>query len=318
MSANSVVAVPSPPMKMVKSILFATDFSTPSEGAVKWLKPLARQLGTEVSIAHFRLLDDEGRNLQAPSGTDFQQEMTVLKRELEHHHGPRCRVVTADITREMPFVMNEFESQLRQIIEASQADMIVLATHAYRGFSRFTRGSFAETVIRLADCPVLTVGPEAAAAKPRHAIARVAFATDFSCESVQAIPVAANLAKQLDTKFTLLHVDRAPYEVRALGPEPPRDSDERLRRLAEAKSIPNAECVVLTGAVTEQLKKYVAANAIGMVALGVRRAIPEDPLAVHVSGSLVSKIVAQMPCPVLTFRGEFQEAALVMRKDSGF
>ncbi len=37
------------------------------------------------------------------------------------------------------------------------ADLIVMGTHGRRGFSRFVSGSVAESILRHAPCPVLTV-----------------------------------------------------------------------------------------------------------------------------------------------------------------
>jgi nucleotide-binding universal stress UspA family protein len=48
----------------------------------------------------------------------------------------------------------------QQIVETAKkesADIIVIATHGMTGWRRFIFGSVAEKVVRLAECPVLTV-----------------------------------------------------------------------------------------------------------------------------------------------------------------
>ena len=50
-----------------------------------------------------------------------------------------------------------------QAAEELHADLIVMGTHGRRGVSRALLGSIAETVVRSAPCPVLTVRNEPAA-----------------------------------------------------------------------------------------------------------------------------------------------------------
>jgi nucleotide-binding universal stress UspA family protein/predicted transcriptional regulator len=55
-------------------------------------------------------------------------------------------------------------SAILQVQRKVAADVIVMATHGRRGFSRFLLGSVAENIIREASCPVLTVKYEAGTA----------------------------------------------------------------------------------------------------------------------------------------------------------
>jgi nucleotide-binding universal stress UspA family protein len=49
------------------------------------------------------------------------------------------------------------------------ADLIVMGTHGRRGFSRALLGSVAETVVRTAPCPVLTIRPHPGKHEDRRA-----------------------------------------------------------------------------------------------------------------------------------------------------
>jgi universal stress protein A len=58
------------------------------------------------------------------------------------------------------------------IIQAAQelgVDLIVMGTHGRRGVSRALLGSVAETVVRTAPCPVLTIRPRDQKKSGRHA-----------------------------------------------------------------------------------------------------------------------------------------------------
>jgi nucleotide-binding universal stress UspA family protein len=47
--------------------------------------------------------------------------------------------------------------EILKIAKAEQADLIVLGTHGSTGLARLLLGSVAESVLRGADCPVLTI-----------------------------------------------------------------------------------------------------------------------------------------------------------------
>jgi nucleotide-binding universal stress UspA family protein len=75
----------------------------------------------------------------------------------------------ASPAQEIPFVTNVRMGHVAQtIVEYAQsirADLIVMGTHGRTGLAHFIIGSVAERVVRLAPCPVLTVGVTGAAQK---------------------------------------------------------------------------------------------------------------------------------------------------------
>ena len=50
--------------------------------------------------------------------------------------------------------------EIIRIAEEINADLIVLGTHGYSGWKRFSMGSVAELVVRHAPCAVLTIKPK--------------------------------------------------------------------------------------------------------------------------------------------------------------
>jgi nucleotide-binding universal stress UspA family protein len=68
----------------------------------------------------------------------------------------------AGIKYELVVKMGEPAGTIIRTEKKVKADLIVMATHARRGFSRFFLGSVAEVVLREASCPVLTIRGHAA------------------------------------------------------------------------------------------------------------------------------------------------------------
>jgi universal stress protein A len=146
---------------MIRHILVATDFSTTAERAAAFAVELAAQVGADVTLLSVYSLaimttpeavyvptEDEER---ARAETEFD-ELEVLAKKL----GPpgvhiTCRVLEGEPAPTIVRTASEM-----------QADLIVLGTHGRRGVRRLLLGSVAESVVRTAFCPVVTIGHQAA------------------------------------------------------------------------------------------------------------------------------------------------------------
>ena len=60
-------------------------------------------------------------------------------------------------TKTMHLVSHELASALTELVHREQFDLVVMATHVQTRISRLLLGSVAETIVRHAACPVLTV-----------------------------------------------------------------------------------------------------------------------------------------------------------------
>ncbi len=313
MSAISVTGIQERAARSFESALFATDFSPHSQGALKWFKTIASQCKPKVFVTYFDRTDADDPEPHAPESPEAAGRLNVIREELEKSCGVVASAGVIPLRRDKPFVMRALEARLKKIIAENKLDLVVVGSHGYTGLKRFLLGSFSEMVFRHTDCPVLVVGPEAGEATPPQRISKILFATDFERESVDALPVAADFARRLGATLILAHANRTPRLFQM------RDSDtlERLYKLAQSHSIADAVMVELTrgpGAILD----YARQEGIGTIVLGVRTEGAEDPLGLRIPGSLACDIIAEAPCPVLTYRGSYQGHALFFRASSGF
>jgi universal stress protein A len=144
-------------MIALKQILVATDFSEPSEVAVKYGQDLARSYGATLHVIHviedmlafygpdvgFALADVE-RNVEAAVQRDL--DSTIAR-----HSADRLNVV-ATVKRG-----SNVAHAITEYANANPIDLIIVGTHGRGAVSRFLIGSVAERVVRSAPCPVLTV-----------------------------------------------------------------------------------------------------------------------------------------------------------------
>jgi nucleotide-binding universal stress UspA family protein len=188
------------------------------------------------------------------------------------------------------------------------ADLIVMGTHGRTGFQRWVLGSVAETVLRRAPCPVLTVPPRAPDHPGSMFFKRILCASDFSPASEAAVRYAANLAAEADASLFLVHVvDRpgllAPPEPHGNGHPPDFEcaAGAQLRRAvpAEARDWCEVREIVARGKAAPEILRLAAEHEVGLIVMGVHGRSPLDLMAF---GSVTHEVVREATCPVLTVR----------------
>jgi nucleotide-binding universal stress UspA family protein len=132
-------------------IFFATDFSPASETALEYATALARDSGALLIIAHV-----EEMPLPYAGG-----EMYFAQPE---YPNPEVRkmleaVIPPDknVKFEHRLALGVASDDIVRLADEEKADLIVIGTHGRTGLMRVLMGSVAESVMRYAKCPVLTV-----------------------------------------------------------------------------------------------------------------------------------------------------------------
>lgn len=299
-----------------RHVLLATDFSPASERALSYAATLSRHYGSELSIVHAIAperrdpipLERLPRELNRP-WLEAEQQMQDLTeaapiRDLNHHslleQGPVWSVLASVIQRE-------------------NIDLLVLGTSGRGGFKKLALGSVAEEVLRLALCPVLTIGPRVPVALPGASEFRhILFATDFGPAAAKAFPYALSLAEDYQSHFVLLHLV-PPTPAPDLGPAAygpstyaaeeftvwqqavREQSKKKLKELLPpyTKLAANPEYVVGCDFLPEGILDVAASHQIELIVMGANRT--SSPwAAAHLPWALTHEVISQAKCPVLT------------------
>jgi universal stress protein A len=145
-----------PVLLHLKTILVPYDFSSYSSKALNYALQFAEQFNAEVVVLYvvepLPILPTDV--IAAPPDTTgdripaISSRMEALCREAgtPHRLSVRALVITGT-----PY------ERIVETAKSQDADLIIIATHGYRGFKRFYMGSTTERVIRHAPCPVLVV-----------------------------------------------------------------------------------------------------------------------------------------------------------------
>lgn len=134
-----------------KKIVFATDFSPASEAAFKYATALARDSGATLAIVHVE-------ELPMPYAGG---EMYIAQPE---YPNPEVKKMLEAIVPADPNVkfthrleLGTAADDIVRMAQEEQADLLVIGTHGRTGLKRVLMGSVAESVMRQATCPVLTL-----------------------------------------------------------------------------------------------------------------------------------------------------------------
>jgi nucleotide-binding universal stress UspA family protein len=290
----------------VKNILFATDFSSCSTAALSYATSFARRFGAMLHVAHVLPSDPNLAFMPPETWPLAMEEEEKWARERTEELEPQLQGVPHEVLTPK----GEVRNILARIVREKEIDLIVLGTHGRTGVRKLFMGSVAEAVFRGSPCAVLTVGPIVSPA-PNGEIRfqNILFATDFSDDSLAALPYAISLAEVDQARVAILHVVGQP----AAGVRHPEELKhaltQRLQKLAQAQDYPwcRAEYLVeftpLFEPVGERVLQIARDRGADLIVMGVRREHGTGAVVTHLTSTTAQHIVAHAECPVLTVRG---------------
>jgi nucleotide-binding universal stress UspA family protein len=134
----------------IRKILFPTDFSEHSRAAFEVACALARDYRAELLVVHVhrppQVFAPDGIALAVP------EEPLDLRARLA-----QVRPADSQVKVEYHLAEGDPATEILSIAQSRGSDLIVMGTHGSTGLSRLLMGSVAESVLRKAPCPVLTV-----------------------------------------------------------------------------------------------------------------------------------------------------------------
>ena len=285
----------------LKNILFATDFSPSAESALVYALGLAKQYGAKVHGLHVRF-----PATYPIVGPEAMPQVLEAAEEQAKFEAKQLHEMLATVPHEVTITEGDLWPTLSEIVEKQKTDLIVMGTHGRTGVSRALLGSAAEEIFRKASCPVLTVGPHVSRnAERRLAMKEILFATDFSPESLAALPFAVSLAQEHLSNLTLLNITGEP-EVGELV-HAGQYAESTMRRLQSlvpsgAELWCEPKCRVEQGPEAEKIMEVAIAIGADLIVLGVRAPHRGVAATTHMVQSIAHQVVASAQCPVLTVR----------------
>jgi len=299
----------------IRNLLLATDFSAVSEAALPYVTAISLRYGGNIHVVHAlpdTVLVRSGAPDPAVMGSIYEHVHSPAQEKIQQLAKQLCGYPHKTYVRH-----GDVSTVVREMIREHDIDLLVLGTHGRTGLGRLVMGSVAEELFRRATCPVLTVGSRVpATAKvfesrhdhemppPQIRFRQILYATDFKEDSAKNAAYAVSLAREFQSRLTLLHV------IEQFGEdlyEHPGSIDVALSRLEQL--VPDCEglrykpeFMAEYGPPAEVILQIAGEYEADLSILGVRPARNEARPSTHFGSSIAHKVVVGANCPVLTLR----------------
>ena len=187
-----------------RPLVCALDFSEGSEAALVRAADLAERLHARLHLLHVSpVFQSEYGRLPQPAVPETETKTKIRSFAERVLGGPETVEVLGPVVsaRDGAYAGESILSYTREV----GAGLLVLGTHGRQGVRHLLIGSVAEEVVRLANCPVLTV-PNASSRTAPGPDAPVLVPVDFSAPSLHALALAKTFAASFDAPVELVHV----------------------------------------------------------------------------------------------------------------
>ncbi len=149
---------------LYKKIILATDFSDTSKEASFYALKLAQSNKVKLLKA-LHVFDTSAWNVSPSYYMYMKPTKPKLDRVIEDYkkipqrekNALKALAKSFDLEIETSFIQGSAGEEIVGFADECNADLLVLGTHGYNGWKRFTLGSVAEYVVRHAPCSVLTI-----------------------------------------------------------------------------------------------------------------------------------------------------------------
>lgn len=279
-----------------RQILFATGFTAADREAFRQSCFFARTWNAKLLIVHVNHPNKKSSKELADTAkknVDNKLDVLPIDMNIRHEH----------ITRSGDPV-----DVILAIEKEKDVDLIVLGTHGRKGVKRMFQGSVAESIIRSAHCPVLTLR----AIAPEHrnqahaGNTKILVPIDFSVYSYAALDFASSIAAAMDAGITILHVDDSTAPPTKQLPDGSVQLNEHRKKLWEQikKFEPREKGVrfghkILSNPATKQITQYAQEHQYDYIVLGTHG---RTGIGRALMGSVTEQVVRNAECPVITVK----------------
>ena len=285
---------------VIDRILFATDFSPCSDLALSYAIALAAQFGVPLELLHVLPPNQPATVTDVVQQVPFDQRESERQFRLLENSGKLRRVNHSILIRR-----GSVWQGLDEVIQSHDSDLIVIGTHGHGAMKKVFLGSRAEEIVRLAPCPVLTIGPHVPRASADLEFRRIVYATDFLTGSLRAAPYLVCFADKSQAAVTLLHaIEDNDTLVPGRSERTQKGPFEKMQNLipADAKLRLQSHVLAQFGPPAETILRVAEEEKADLIVMGVRPA-RATIISTHIPRTVASYVVSHAHCPVLTVRG---------------
>ncbi len=194
--------------RAIRKIVVGTDFNELAVAALRFSGAIAERSGAELVVVYADTFDPPpeftaGQVKHIVESIEKSKNRT--REQLEHHVR---KIVPPGVAWKTIVFDGLPASAMATIADDEHADFIAVGTHGRGGLQRLIMGSVAETIIREAHVPVLTVR----SATNAHSIRRILCPVNASEAAATALDRARTMAQALGAELTTIEISTPAQE----------------------------------------------------------------------------------------------------------
>ncbi len=279
----------------LKRILCPVDFSGHSTQALRFAGRLVEACGAEVIVLHVQQFEfpiyftvAQTEALKAQLRKDEHAARSYLDTYVNEH-------LASSIQHSTVLKEGDPVAEILTALKNYQAGLVVMGTHGRTGLTWVRLGSVMESVMRVAEAPVLSVGPHVTSPPAGASFRRLLCSTDLRSRDHRICDWAAKLAEMTGAELTVLHV------VEKIVGDDPTDEAIRQRLCEWVSPSVRGRCsvkeIIRLGNAPEQIVREAESSGADLLVVG---AYPLSSIETALFGSTTETLVRTAPCPVLT------------------
>ena len=295
-------------MIAIKRILFPTDFSPCAEQAFAVADQMAKRYGAELHVLHVIVWSGADLN----PGVLYGLPQTEQERILTNVRGHLSERMESALPQNRPY-----PSKIVEVTDSSSADaivsyvddhdidLVVMGTHGRHRLKRLLLGSTAERVVRLAQCPVLTV--REASQVEDYVPRRILVPVDFSDQTESLLRHAMHVAADEHAEIDVVHVvppQYLPAIYYGADPLPVPYQEIRKRTMVHLKEVIDkivgdavrTRAFVVVGDPVSEILEMAGKTDYDLLIVSTHG---YSGLKHVLVGSVAERVVRSAPCPVL-------------------
>lgn len=276
---------------IMKNIIVPVDFSKFSELALKAAANLASKHNATIITVHMLGFGSNHYNNRYTKS----EEIFFIKQTQECFNAFLDKSYLRDINVIQEVRNETVFSELNEVVEKYDADLIVMGSHGADGFKEVFVGSNTEKVVRTSKVPVLVIKSE-----DEFNLNKIVFACDFKQESIGVFEKALHLFNTLEVEPHLVYIN-TPSNFKNQSEIDNQIVNYLIRLNTKIKILPQDICVYNDYSVEEGIFNYakkIKANSIAIPTHG------RKGLAHLLSGSIGEAIANHSTLPVITYKIE--------------
>jgi nucleotide-binding universal stress UspA family protein len=277
----------------MNKIIVPTDFSSFADQALLYAVELAKKSGGEVRLLHIMLTPDNTK-IEATRGqvniSGYGENEYLLNAVKGSQKNLESLIESLEYERVSYFICaGNVGQNIIEFAEKEQADLIVMGTQGESGYDSLFVGSNAEKVVRLAQCPVLTIRK-----KPKNvSISKMVLACDLGKDHKKVIDQIKQVQSLFDSELHLVYIN-TPANFTCT-----QDLEEKAAAFATEHSLSNHQfhiyCEYVEDDGINQFAKSIDANLVVLISHKRRG------FARLLAGSISEGVVGSAQIPVMTF-----------------